>query len=123
MKTWIALRALLDSLDSETEFGDLDPLSQRALEWIAVRGRDDAPLHIQEIVMKSQIASPATIFKVLSNLERMDLISVTTDVNDTRRRIVKVTARADRLFAQLSKAVDSWRRLPLGAAITKPKGR
>lgn len=124
MQTWFSLRALLDSLDSETEFGHLDSLSKRGLEWIAVRSRDDAPLHVQEIVMKSQVASPATIFKVLSNLERMDLIEITIDVRDTRRRVVKITTRADKLFTRLSKAVDSWRRMPLDAAEkTKSKSK
>jgi DNA-binding MarR family transcriptional regulator len=106
MQSWFVLREFLDSLDSETEFGSLDLLSKRLLEWIAVRSRDNAPLYIQEIVMKSQVASPATIHKVLSNLERMDLIVMTIDVEDTRRRIVGITVRAHKLFTQLSRAVD-----------------
>ncbi len=112
MQAWISLRTLLDNLDSETEFGNLDPFSQRALEWIAIRNQSDDPLYVQEIVMKSQIASPATVHKVISNLERAGMISITTDTEDTRRRVVKITARADKLFSQLSKVVEAWRRSP-----------
>lgn len=110
MKTWVSLRQFLDEIESETEYGNLDRTHQRLLEWIAIRGQRDAPLHIQEIVMKSRVASPATIHKVLSNLELLDFISLSVDAEDSRRRIVKITPRTDRLFSKLSKAVESWGR-------------
>jgi len=110
MKTWIALRALLDSLESESEYSKLDIISQRILEWISVRNRKDSPLHVQEIVMKSQIASPATVHKTLSLLEQRGLITVTIDAHDSRRRIVEVTAHAERILSKLSKGVETWAR-------------
>lgn len=110
MKTWIALRALLDSLESESEYSKLDIISQRLLEWISVRNRKDSPLHVQEIVMKSQIASPATVHKTLSLLEQRGLITVTIDAHDSRRRIVAVTAYAERILSKLSKGVETWAR-------------
>ncbi len=110
MKTWIALRALLDSLESESEYSKLDIISQRILEWISVRNRKDSPLHVQEMVMKSQIASPATVHKTLSLLEQRGLITVTIDAHDSRRRIVAVTAHAERILSKLSKGVETWAR-------------
>jgi len=110
MKTWIALRALLDSLESESEYSKLDIISQRLLEWISVRNRKDSPLHVQEIVMKSQIASPATVHKTLSLLEQRGLITVTIDAHDSRRRIVAVTPHAERILSKLSKGVETWAR-------------
>ena len=108
MKTWIALRALLDSLESQTEYKNLDASSQRLLEWIAVRVQKEAPLHIQEIILKSEVASPATVHKLLAILEQESLISMSVDVSDSRRRIVQITTQASRLFSKLDKGLETW---------------
>jgi DNA-binding MarR family transcriptional regulator len=110
MKTWIALRALLDSLESQTDYKNLDAGSQRLLEWIAVRVQKEAPLHIQEIILKSEVASPATVHKFLATLEHRGLISMSVDVSDSRRRIVQITTQASRLFGKLDKGLDMWAR-------------
>ena len=119
MRTWISLRALLDSLESDTGFDRLNPISQRMLEWIAVRLQNSAPLHIQEIVMKSGVASPATVHKAIAILERQGLISVSRDEIDSRRRIVHITPRAERLLAGLSKGVDAWARALAKAPVAR----
>lgn len=108
MKTWISLRAVLESLHSETDYGQLDVISQRLLEWISVRNRKADPLHVQEIVLKSEIASPATIHKSIALLEERGLITVNIDPHDSRRRIVLITAHAEKLLIKLSKGVESW---------------
>ena len=108
MKTWISLRTVLESLQSETDYGQLDVISQRLLEWISVRNRKADPLHVQEIVLKSEIASPATIHKSIALLEERGLITVNIDPHDSRRRIVLITAHAEKLLIKLSKGVESW---------------
>jgi len=108
MKTWIALRALLDSAEKDAGYHELDAISQRMLEWIAVRKQNNAPLYIQEIVMKSGVASPATIHKSIALLERLGYLSVTVDGSDTRRRVIQLTAQAERVLRKLSSEVDSW---------------
>jgi DNA-binding MarR family transcriptional regulator len=108
MKTWISLQAVLESLQSETDYGQLDVISQRLLEWISVRNRKTDPLHVQEIVLKSEIASPATIHKSIALLEERGLITVNIDPHDSRRRIVLITAHAEKLLIKLSKGVESW---------------
>lgn len=108
MNTWTSLRTFLDSLESESGYKQVDPISQRILEWISLRNRAGAPLHVQEIIMKSQVASPATVHKSLSTLEYRGLITITIDANDTRRRIVTVTSAAEKLLTKLSRGVESW---------------
>lgn len=108
MNTWTSLRTFLDSLESESGYKQVDPISQRILEWISLRNRAGAPLHVQEIIMKSQVASPATVHKSLSTLEYRGLITITIDANDTRRRIVSVTSAAEKLLSKLSRGVESW---------------
>jgi DNA-binding MarR family transcriptional regulator len=123
MKTWIALRALLDSLESQTEYKKLDASSQRLLEWIAVRVQKEAPLHIQEIILRSEVASPATVHKLLATLEHAGLISMSVDASDSRRRIVQITTQASRLFSKLDKGLEAWAKAlakDLAAGGTRP---
>ena len=65
-------------------------------------------MFVQTIVMKSDVASPATIHKGLAILEREGMISVKVDPEDTRRRIVSPTERAKKLMAKLSQRVKAW---------------
>lgn len=108
METWISLKYTLDSVKSGTEYDDLDLISQRMLEWIAVRTETCIPLYVQEIVTKSEIASPATVHKSIAVLQHHGLITITADQEDGRRRIVKITSQAEKLLAKLSKGVDAW---------------
>ena len=108
MKTWISLRTVFDSLQSETDYSRIDVISQRLLEWISLRNLRADPLHVQEIVLKSEIASPATIHKSIALLEERGLITVNIDPHDSRRRIVLITAHAEKLLHKLSKGVESW---------------
>jgi DNA-binding MarR family transcriptional regulator len=108
MKTWISLRTFMDSLQSETDYSRIDVISQRLLEWISLRNLSADPLHVQEIVLKSEIASPATIHKSIALLEERGLITVNIDPHDSRRRIVLITAHAEKLLIKLSKGVESW---------------
>ena len=108
MKTWISLRTVLDSLQSETDYSRIDVISQRLLEWISLRNLRADPLHVQEIVLKSEIASPATIHKSIALLEERGLITVNIDPHESRRRIVLITAHAEKLLHKLSKGVESW---------------
>ena len=64
--------------------------------------------YVQTIVMKSEVASPATIHKGLAILERQGFISMQVDPTDTRRRIVSPTDRAQKLMARLSDRVRQW---------------
>jgi len=123
MKTWIALRALLDSLESQTEYKKLDASSQRLLEWIAVRVQKETHLHIQEIILRSEVASPATVHKLLATLEHAGLISMSVDASDSRRRIVQITTQARRLFSKLDKGLEAWAKAlakDLAAGGTRP---
>lgn len=109
MNSWLSLKALLDSLESETEYGSLDRTSQRILEWVYVRTQEDSPLYIQEIIMKSGAASPASIYKALGVLELKGFIRSQVDGSDTRRRIITVSPSAKELISKLAKGVDAWR--------------
>lgn len=108
MNAWLNLRQLLEVVNSDTEFKLLDDRTQRLLEWIVTNYSHKRPTYVQTIVMKSEVASPATIHKGLAILERQGFISMQVDPTDTRRRIVSPTDRAQKLMARLSDRVRQW---------------
>ena len=105
---WIDLRRKLADLESQTSYDKLDALTQRLLEWIHMRTGSGELLYVQEIVMQSGVASPATIHKGLVSLERAKLISLRVDADDARRRIVAPTIRADAMLGELAQVLETW---------------
>jgi len=105
---WLGIRELLDQLESVPEFKATDRISRNLLDWIYVQNQNERPIFVQTIVMKSDIASPATIYKSLAVLERAGLISTKIDTEDSRRRIIKPTERANKLMIKLSRDVMQW---------------
>jgi hypothetical protein len=105
---WIDLRRKLAELEEKSSYAGLDTLTQRLLEWIHARTRSGGVLYVQEIVMQSGVASPATIHKGLVLLERSKLISLRVDDDDARRRIVTPTGRADAMLDELARGLEEW---------------
>lgn len=105
---WFALRSVLDEIVNTTDYKSLDPLTQRLFEWIYLRCKEDRPLHTQEILYDSKVASHATIQKNISLLEKVGLINISSDLKDSRRKIITVTSKAHQLVATLSQSVQSW---------------
>lgn len=102
---WIALQKSLADIEDRTGYSELDRISQRLLEWIATAQPTSSPIYIQTIVQKSGVASPATIFKALTNLESRGLLLIEVDKTDLRRRIVTTTSKANKLLARLAAAL------------------
>ncbi|WVN42335.1 hypothetical protein AOB54_02860 [beta proteobacterium MWH-UniP1] len=105
---WIAAREFMKAQEQEFTLGKLDRLSREFLDWIVLRCQSNEPLHIQEIVMGSAIASPATVHKCVDTLYHEKLIDLTIDKSDHRRRIVRPTALALRELTALDAAFQGW---------------
>lgn len=110
--TWISLRQFIDHAVAKTGYDQIDPISQHLLEWIVARHDESpaTPIYIQTLVLKSGIASPATIFKCAATLQRKKMISITIDTADARRKIIEPTAKAREHFRELNQLTISWAR-------------
>jgi len=103
---WLLVRSAITQAEVVTGYGKLDRLSQSLLEWITERvGAGRGVLYVSEIVRHSEIASPATLSKLLARLEELGLISITEDPDDHRCRRIDVTEEARLLFDRLSDAL------------------
>jgi DNA-binding MarR family transcriptional regulator len=108
MNAWLNLQKFLALVKSESDFGSLDDMSQKVLEWVMQNFDAKQPLFVQGIVLESRVASPATIHKCLATLDRTGFLQFTTDPEDARRRIVAPTTKAKKTLDALSKRVAKW---------------
>jgi len=105
---WLDLRRFArDTLD-QSDLNRLDHLSLRLLEWVLEHQNPAQPLYIQTLVMRAEIASPASVYKCIDALLREGFISVEVDPADARRRIVSASESTKKLMAVLSKRTHLW---------------
>jgi DNA-binding MarR family transcriptional regulator len=105
---WLELRKFARDTFDQTDLNRLDHLSHRLLEWILEHQNPEQPLYIQTLVMRAEIASPASVYKCIDTLLREGFISVEVDGSDARRRIVSATESTKKLMAALSKRTNTW---------------
>lgn len=108
LTAWFSLRSVLDEMITKTDYRSIDSTSQRLFEWIYLRCKQNRPLHAQEVLYDSKVASHATIQKCIFSLEKIGLITISIDPKDTRRKIIATTSRADQLVAELSAGIQTW---------------
>jgi DNA-binding MarR family transcriptional regulator len=100
---WLQVRSAINQAERVTGYGELDGLSKTLLEWIATRvGQGRGGLYVSEIIKHSDIASPATLSKLLVRLKGLGLISIVPDPNDRRCRLVGLTESSSELLNRLS---------------------
>ena len=106
---WLELRQYVQRSIADTELGRLDDISLRLLEWVLLESRASSdPLFMQSLVMRANVASPATVYKCVAKLIETRMIEVAVDAADTRRRIVRPTPGALKLIDKLGKSTEHW---------------
>ena len=103
---WPNFRRNLTVIENSCGYSELDRISQRTLEWVATLKPSALPLYVQAVILRCGVASPASLHKALTTLERRGLLSIEVDKEDARRRIVTMTPKANKLFARLSAEVE-----------------
>ena len=103
------MRQFVQQSIADTELGRLDDISLRLLEWVLNETRASAePLFMQGLVMRANVASPATVYKSVAKLIDTRMIEVAVDTTDTRRRVVTPTLGALKLIEKLGKITEHW---------------
>ena len=68
MNTWLNLQQFLTTVKSEHDFGSLDDMSQKVLEWVMQHYDAKSPLFVQGVVLESRGASPRQSINALLRL-------------------------------------------------------
>jgi len=106
---WFELRAFVKCAVRESELHALDANAFALLEWVVDQTQTQKdPIYMQQLVMESKVASPATTLKCVGLLEDADLVSVRTDPKDARRRIIRPTRHALEAMDALGEKTEAW---------------
>ena len=85
----------------------IDSTALLLLNEIAVQHHDGKNITVTEAMLLSNIASPATIHRKLTELLESDLIEQVFEGKNRRTKYLVPTKEADSYFAKMSKAITS----------------
>lgn len=106
--TWIELQKFLDESKASTELAPLSAIDERVFLWVVSKQNDRKALYVQDVIMQSNVASPATLHKSLSALVDAGLAKSEVDPSDQRRRVLTITPKAEKLLQKLDRLVQAW---------------
>jgi DNA-binding MarR family transcriptional regulator len=103
--TYIRFINLTHALISEWEGTDIDLLSLRLLEAIAIAHSEGNALTVTDAMALNAIASPATMHRKLTSLLDAKLIEQVFEGKNRRTKYLVPTVQASNYFEQLGKAL------------------
>ena len=103
--TYIRFINLTHALTSEWEGTDIDLLSLRLLEAIAIAHSEGNALTVTDAMALNAIASPATMHRKLTSLLDAKLIEQVFEGKNRRTKYLVPTVQASNYFEQLGKAL------------------
>jgi DNA-binding MarR family transcriptional regulator len=91
-----------DELDRVRDTNDLPPSKWRALRAIAKCHLRGAPIRTVDLMHMADIASPATIHKMIKSLQDNQFIKIDSDKQDGRIKYLIPTAKTQKIFHDLA---------------------
>lgn len=91
-----------DTLDAVRAKNKLNPRVWRALRVIAKAHLQDEPIRTIDLMQMAEIASPATIHKIIQYLIEHDMVAIRSDHQDGRVKYLIPTPRALKIFRELA---------------------
>lgn len=98
------IQRVIRAVEERCGLDELDLVAREILRLVGDGEASGMKLNVSEIVRHSEFGSPPTIFSRISRLQEGGWITYAPDPSDGRIRIVGLTARARRAFAQMSAA-------------------
>jgi DNA-binding MarR family transcriptional regulator len=106
--SWAKAKRFIAAKEKKLNLARLDGLGRDYLDWIVERCKTHTPLHVQEIVTQSGVASPGSAHKYIHVLQRAKFIVILVDKEDLRRKIVRPTPLALREIKAVDQAFKVW---------------
>ncbi len=91
-----------DELDRVRAKNKLNPKVWRALRVIAKCHLKDQPIRTVDLMQMAEIASPATIHKIIQYLIEKEMVAIQSDYRDGRIKYLIPTPRALKIFRELA---------------------
>lgn len=91
-----------EELDRVRAKNKLNPKVWRALRVIAKCHLNDQPIRTVDLMQMAEIASPATIHKIIQYLIDQEMVAIQSDYRDGRIKYLTPTPRALKIFRELA---------------------
>jgi DNA-binding MarR family transcriptional regulator len=98
---WADFRAAVANLQSQIGYAALTLTEQRVLEQVLKREELLKPTFVGDLAHDRDIASPAVVHSAITRLIREGFLASKSDPEDTRRRLLRTTPKARKMFALL----------------------
>lgn len=96
----------IDKVHKINEKLELSHHEVRLLELVAKADHQDQALFVGDLISHRQIASQATLHGVIKGLIRKKLITAKTHQNDSRIKVISLTASSKKRFDELQRLMS-----------------
>lgn len=97
------IHRLIRAIESNTELDALNLSAREILRFIAERNAEGQQTRSSDVIMKTGLGTPPTIYARLGELEEAGWIESVQDPGDGRAKLLVLTPRAEKAFRQMSK--------------------
>jgi hypothetical protein len=97
--------AVVRKAEAEVGMESLSARSRYLLENIGERESEREPMRVADLVMLKGAGTPPTVYGCVAELERGDWIVRIADPSDGRASRLKLSSRAKRAFAKMSREI------------------
>jgi DNA-binding MarR family transcriptional regulator len=104
---YLRLKHLIHSLDQQRDLAELDLVSMRVLEILALRHLEDKSMTVTEVMAMHTLGSPATLHRKLDALRESGYVESFSQPHDKRTKYLKPCTKAMNHFRALSNLVES----------------
>ena len=104
MDKYLKYIAVLDRINKKLNLSSNERL---LLDVVATSIHNNQVVYVKDLITLNQIASQATLHKVLTSLVDKKLLTFKADKTDGRLKEVHLTSLANKRYEELSKAIES----------------
>lgn len=97
------IHRLIRVIEASTELDALNLSAREILKFIAERNAEALQTRSSDVILKTGLGTPPTIYQRLSELEKAGWIESMPDPADGRAKLLVLTPRAEKAFRQMSK--------------------
>ena len=97
------IQRLIRVIEASTELDALNLSAREILKFIGERNAEGVPTRASDVILKTGLGTPPTIYQRLGELEEAGWIKNVPDPEDGRAKLLVLTPRAEKAFQQMSK--------------------
>lgn len=100
------IHRLIRVIEASTELDALNLSAREILKFIGERNAEGVQTRSSDVILKTGLGTPPTIYQRLSELEQAGWVTSVPDPQDGRAKLLVLTPRAEKAFQKMSKELS-----------------